>query len=251
MFGGQAFGSPNFRMTNVDNIIRGNGELVIPEVGFTNRHIVQADTPGTGGQTPDLRFFNHGQVLINPGIMQAINGGRLRLSGGGASQNSAIMENFEAADAGEIIAGENSIVILNLIQINGGVLRAVGDDPATRGRFVIESGGTVLENLTTEGVFRFVTSSNPLTNPPLSTITLSKRIINTGSMTARFAISQSAGQREHQYKFYEQPFHKSWHASFGRRDHFRQSAACRERRPARSRAGRNVDLAHARLGPEL
>jgi hypothetical protein len=192
MFGGQAFGSPNYRLTNVDNVIRGNGELVIPEVGFTNRHIVQADTPATVGQAPDLRFFNHGQVLINPGVMKAINGGKLRLSGGGASQNSALMENFEGADAGEIIAGENSTVILNLIQIKGGVLRAVGDDPATRGKFVVESGGAVFENLTTEGVFRFVTSTNPLPTPPLSTITLSKRINNTGSMTARFAIGQSA-----------------------------------------------------------
>ena len=106
---GVSSGASEYRLINVDNVIRGHGELVVPEIGFTNRHIVQADAPG--GQNPDLRFFNHGQVLINSGVMQATGGGRLRLSGGGASQATAMMENFEGTDAGEIIAGENSTVV--------------------------------------------------------------------------------------------------------------------------------------------
>ncbi len=187
---GYMFGAPSGpsveRLINVDNVIRGHGELLIPWAGFTNRHLVQAD----GGPTPDLRFYNDGfsdNKLINSGVMKAINGGRLRLSGGGFSTMTAMMENFEGTDAGEIIAGENSTVELGLIHIKGGVLRAEGDNPATRGKVFADS-LVVLENMTTEGVFRF---QNPIGQQPLASITLSERIYNTGSMTGRFAMSQS------------------------------------------------------------
>jgi hypothetical protein len=177
------FGGGDFdRVINVDNVIRGHGELLVSWTGFTNRHVVQADA----GQNKELYFYNglSDGLLINSGVMKSINGGRLRL--GYSSGATGVMENFEAGDQGEVIAGENSSVFLSNIHIKGGVLRTEGDDPATRGKHLAES-LVILEDVTTDGDFRFQTLAGQL-----STITLNKTVNNTGSMTGRFAASASA-----------------------------------------------------------
>jgi hypothetical protein len=169
------------RLINVDNVIRGRGELLVSWVGFTNRNVVQADA----GNNAELQFYNglSKELLVNSGIMKAINGGRLRLAG---YSRAAMMENFEGSEGGKIIAGENSSVLLSLIHIKGGTLRAEGDNPATRGKFLAEP-LVVLEDVTAEGHFRFQTAAGQL-----SQITVNERLTNNGSMTARFAFGLNA-----------------------------------------------------------
>ena len=176
---GSGPGATSLRLINVDNVIRGSSELLVSWYGFTNRHLVQADA----GQNKELVFYNglSDGLLINSGVMKAMNGGRLRL--GYSTGATAIMENFEGGDAGEIVAEENSSVFLNTINIKGGVLRTVGDNAATRGKFLAE-GLVILEDVTMEGVFRFQTIAGQL-----STVTLYGTNHNTGSMTGRFVVS--------------------------------------------------------------
>lgn len=181
LFGASGSSSFPYKLINVDNTIHGSGELAVSWYGFTNRGLVQADA----GQNKELYFYNGlstGQ-LVNSGVMKAINGGRLRLgySSGATSQ----MKNFEGADAGEIVAGENSSVLLNLIQIQGGLLRPEGNDPLTRGKFIAEP-GVVLQDVTLQGTLRLQTLGGVL-----STITLLNKNYNTGSLTTRLNVAAS------------------------------------------------------------
>ncbi|MEX0611869.1 MAG: hypothetical protein WD738_17480 [Pirellulales bacterium] len=182
LFGTQGPGAPGHRLINVDNVVRGRGELLVSWAGFINRNVVQADA----GQNAELIVWNglSDDGFKNSGVMKATNGGRLRLGYGGGSL--AVMENFEGSDAGEIIAAENSSVMMSNIHIKGGVIRPEGDDPATRGKFLAEQ-LVVFEGVTTEGEFRFQTLAGQL-----STITLNNRVYNEGTITARFAVSTSA-----------------------------------------------------------
>lgn len=178
---GATFGSTTSRLINVDNVIHGSGELLVSWYGFTNRGVVQADA----GQNKELVFYNglSQGLLVNSGVMKAINGGRLRL--GFSSGQSSQMKNFEGAVAGQIVAGANSSVLLNLIQIQGGVLRTEGADAATRGKFIAEP-GTVLQDVTLDGTFRLQTLAGVL-----STITLTNTLHNTGSLTTRLNVAAS------------------------------------------------------------
>ena len=74
------------------------------------------------------------------------------------------------------------------IRIKGGLLKTEGDDAATRGRYVAD-GTVVLEGVTLEGTYRFLTT---VTSPgSLSTLTLDKKNYNKGSITARFAVGSN------------------------------------------------------------
>lgn len=182
MFGAQSSVNTSYRLTNVDNLIHGSGELAVSWYGFTNRGVVQADA----GQNKELYFYNGQSTsqLVNSGVMKAINGGRLRL--GYSSGATAQMKNFEGTDTGEIVAGENASVLMNTIQIQGGVLRAEGTDPATRGKFIAEP-GVVLQDVTLDGKFRLQTLSGVL-----STVGLLGTIHNPGSLTSLFSVSTTA-----------------------------------------------------------
>ena len=62
LFGVANYRTPlNYRVINVDNVIRGSSELLVSWGGFTNRNIVQADSPNTG----DLVFYNRLKMMAS------------------------------------------------------------------------------------------------------------------------------------------------------------------------------------------
>ena len=171
------------RVTNVDNIIRGSGELLVSWGGFTNRSVVQADS----GLPGELVFYNgfSPDGFINTGVMKAINGGKLRL-GYASGTSIGVMQNSEDGVAGEILAGENSTVALANIRIVGGLLHPAGGGSGTQGKFQAD-GTVVFDNLTLKGNIRFQTAA-----AALSTITFQDKNYNNGVLTGKFAVATNA-----------------------------------------------------------
>jgi hypothetical protein len=170
------------RLINVDNVVRGRGELAVSWLPITNRGVIQADE-APAGPVGEMVFYNgtSNAPLINSGAMKAINGGRLRIGYGSSQPN--YVQNYEGDDPGEIIAGEGSQVRLAYTTIVGGVLRAEGDDPATRGKFIFDNNVT-LENSAFEGFIRAQTDANSL-----PTVFLKGQINNKGTLNARIQAS--------------------------------------------------------------
>lgn len=98
------------RLTNIDNTIRGSGQIGIDQMGLTNHAIVQAD-PG-----PALSIDPSVSGVINTGVMRAAAGGAVLGLNAGTFDNTG----------GVIEALNGSTVSVSTAVISGGVLTSSG-----------------------------------------------------------------------------------------------------------------------------
>ena len=150
----------NDRLTNVDNIIQGAGELCANEIVMTNQAGGLVDA-NLSGQILTIDPNQNG--LVNEGTFRASNGGILQLMG-----NNAFSGDFTNSDA-TISALDGSEVRLNsLVSIAGGTLTTAGTG--------------VIRNATSAALANLTNAGNFIATDDSST-TISGTVTNTGSIT--------------------------------------------------------------------
>jgi hypothetical protein len=123
---------PDARLVNVDNTIAGTGAIGVATMGLHNSGVIDANLP-----YQDLVVEPNGLGVINLGLLQASNAGRLRLINGSFHNGGGVIQ----ALSGSRVELDGSAVAGGLLATEDNGLLRVMDAPAT------------LENVTIEGTF--------------------------------------------------------------------------------------------------
>ena len=117
-----------FRLTNVDNIIQGEGNLGVNSSSFTNQAggVINANI---SGRILFLDPSNVANAFVNQGLLEATNGGILQLSGnaGGAFTNTGATILANGANSEVQLLSSASVTGGILAAINGGVIRTLAN----------------------------------------------------------------------------------------------------------------------------
>ncbi len=117
-----------FRLTNVDNLIQGEGNLGVNSSSFTNQAsgVINANI---NGRILFLDPSNVANAFVNQGLLEATNGGILQLSGnaGGAFTNTGATILANGANAEVQLLSNVSITGGILSALNGGVIRTLAN----------------------------------------------------------------------------------------------------------------------------
>jgi hypothetical protein len=128
------------RLTNVDNVIQGSGQIGVNQMAFTNQGTVSA-TSSAG-----LSIDPSASGAINTGVMQALGG-------------PVTLENGTFTNTGGIIRSNSGTVNVNSATVNGGNVEVLGAG------MISMSGGTItggtLDNSST-GIIRSTSGANTL-----------------------------------------------------------------------------------------
>ncbi|MGI8890047.1 MAG: beta strand repeat-containing protein, partial [Chthoniobacterales bacterium] len=158
-----------FRLTNVNNMIQGQGQIGVNGIAITNQSLINANVSGqnlTIDPASKANVVDGGSSFLNQGTLQASNGGILVLSGngGGAFTNSGTIQALEGSQV-QLTAGA-SIIGGTISTTGGGFVQVNGSQQAT------------ITNVTNTGVL------NVLNNAFLNT---AGTITNTGTITLNSA----------------------------------------------------------------
>ena len=134
-----------FRLTNVDNIIQGEGNLGGNLSSFTNQAggVIDADV---NGRVLFLDPANVANAFVNHGLLEATNGGILQLSGSSGGD-------FTNTGATILANGASSEVqLLSSVRVTGGILSAIngGIIRTVAGQSVFLTNLTIGNNLITD-----------------------------------------------------------------------------------------------------
>jgi hypothetical protein len=149
------------RIINLDNRIEGSGLIALNSVGFTNE--AAGTITARPGETDGITIDPSSAGMINRGIVQASDGGVLRLSGLGGGSFDNTGGSIRALDGSQVFFSNGAqLVGGSLLTSGSGVARLPQDQSATF-ESVLNSGNLVLNGS--------------------STLNLAKRFTNTGTIT--------------------------------------------------------------------
>ncbi len=119
------------RLTNVDNLIQGQGNLGANSTTFVNQSagIINANVTG---QALFLDPGNAANAFVNNGLLEATNGGLLQLTGGGGGAFVNSGANIVANGSGSEVQLTSSVTITGgtLSATNGGIIRNLAGQAA-------------------------------------------------------------------------------------------------------------------------
>ena len=149
-----------FRLTNVDNLIQGRGQLGANSITITNQALIDANVTG---QTLTIDPANAANAFINSGTLRASNGGILLLTGSGAGDFTNTGHTIQALAGSEVQLTTN-------VSITGGTLTTAGDGVIR----ALDGQNVYLTNLTNAGTF--IVNNN-------TSVHTAGTITNTGTFT--------------------------------------------------------------------
>ncbi len=128
-----------FQLTNVDNLIQGQGNLGANVGSFVNQ-AAGVFNANVSGQTMVIDPVNSPTGFVNNGLLEATNGGVLQLTGngGGAFVNGGTIQ----STTGGVLRFDGTITSSGIVDVGGGTLTGTGNYTQTAGTFQV-AGGTV------------------------------------------------------------------------------------------------------------
>ncbi len=121
-----------FQLTNVDNLIQGQGNLGANQSTFINQAGGTINS-NVSGQTLVIDPGNAANAFVNNGVLEATNGGVLQLTGGGggAFSNSGTIQ----SSTGGVLRFDGTITSSGLVDVGSGTLTGTGNFTQTAGDF--------------------------------------------------------------------------------------------------------------------